>query len=169
MPFTPFHFGPGAALHALTPRQISFLAFCAANVLIDIEPGYYLLTGQYPLHRFCHTVIGAALIVAATLALFAAARACSTYLPLPNLLGWKSLRWPPVVWGALSGSYSHILLDSIMHSDIRPLAPFSQANPLWLIASPVRLHQACLIAGLLALLVLALRSLVRLMRTRHPP
>ncbi len=44
--------------------------------------------------------------------------------------------------------------------------------PLWLIASPVRLHQACLIAGLLALLLLALLRLVRLVRlvrTRHTP
>lgn len=73
MPITPFHFGPGAALHAAAPRQISFLAFGAANVLIDIEPGYYLLTHQFPLHRFCHTLIGATLIMAATLVLFGAA------------------------------------------------------------------------------------------------
>lgn len=36
MPITPFHFGPGAALHALAPRHIGFLPFCAANVLIGI-------------------------------------------------------------------------------------------------------------------------------------
>jgi hypothetical protein len=26
---------------------VSFLAFCAANVLMDIEPMYYILTRQY--------------------------------------------------------------------------------------------------------------------------
>ena len=61
MPFTPFHFGPGAALYAMAPRQLSFLAFCAANVLIDVEPLYYMLTDQYPWHRFFHTYVGATL------------------------------------------------------------------------------------------------------------
>ena len=39
MPITPFHFGPGAALHVLAPRHVSFLAFCAANVVIDVKHG----------------------------------------------------------------------------------------------------------------------------------
>ena len=43
MPITPFHFGPGAALHAISPRHVSFLAFCAANVLTDLESLYFLL------------------------------------------------------------------------------------------------------------------------------
>lgn len=52
MPFTPFHFGPGAAIHALAPRKVSFIAFVAANVLMDVEPLYYMLTRQDHLHRF---------------------------------------------------------------------------------------------------------------------
>ena len=74
MPVTPFHFGPGAAFHALAPRHVSFLAFCAANVLIDIEPLYFILTGQYPVHRFFYTYIGATFIVAITIVLFTLAQ-----------------------------------------------------------------------------------------------
>jgi hypothetical protein len=96
MPITPFHFGPGAAIHAAAPRYVSFLAFCAANVLMDIEPMYYILTRQYPLHRFFHTYVGAAIVAI----------------------------------GATAGTFSHVLLDSVMHSDIRPFAPFSDSNPL---------------------------------------
>ena len=62
MPITPFHFGPGAAIHVVAPRHVSFLAFCAANVLIDIEPLYYMLTHQDRLHRFFHTYVGASLV-----------------------------------------------------------------------------------------------------------
>jgi hypothetical protein len=51
MPVTPFHFGPGAAIHSLAPKRVSFLAFCVSNVLIDIEPLYFMLTKQFPLHR----------------------------------------------------------------------------------------------------------------------
>ena len=72
MPITPFHFGPGATVHAIAPRHISFLAFCAANVLIDVETLYCILTRQYPWHRFFHTYVGATIVVVATVALFAA-------------------------------------------------------------------------------------------------
>ena len=74
MPITPFHFGSGAAIHAAAPRYVSFLAFCATNILMDVEPLYYILTQQYPLHRFFHTYIGASIVAAATVGLFEAGR-----------------------------------------------------------------------------------------------
>jgi len=49
-------------LNAVAPKHISFVSFVAANVLIDIEPLYYMLTKQYPLHRFFHTYVGAGLV-----------------------------------------------------------------------------------------------------------
>ena len=87
MPITPFHFGPGAAVHAIAPRHISFLAFCAANVLIDVETLYYMLTRQYPWHRFFHTYVGATIIVVATVVLFAALLKLASGMSLPNLFG----------------------------------------------------------------------------------
>jgi hypothetical protein len=35
MPFTPFHFGPGALLKSIFPRSVSLSAFVASQVLID--------------------------------------------------------------------------------------------------------------------------------------
>jgi len=103
MPFTPFHLGPGAVAHAVAPRHVSFLAFCAGNVLIDVEPLYYMVTGQDPLHRFMHTYIGATLAVAATVALFMAALRLSKLVRLPDVFGWQSLKWPPVLVGSATG------------------------------------------------------------------
>lgn len=161
MPFTPFHFGPGAALHALSPKCISFLAFCAANVLIDIEVLYFMLTRQYPLHRFLHTYIGASLIVAGTLALFAASRWLAARVSLPNPFEWQQLTPWPVVLGAATGAYSHIVLDSIMHADIAPFAPFSDVNPM-LDAVPLGALQGfCLAAGMVGLSVIGIRRLLR--------
>jgi membrane-bound metal-dependent hydrolase YbcI (DUF457 family) len=139
MPFTPFHFGPGGAIHALAPRHISFIAFAAANVLVDVEPLYYLLTGQDPLHRFFHTYVGVTLVIAAT------------------VLRWRELTLGQVIAGAAAGGWSHIVLDSIMHADIRPLAPFSQANPLYLVVSIDALHDFCLGTGATALVLLGCR------------
>lgn len=135
MPVTPFHFGPGAIIHALAPRHVSFIAFCAANVLVDFEPLYFMLTHQYPLHRFFHTFLGAGLVVGAALGLFLAARWCAARFWLPALFGWRELGMWEVALGAALGSYSHVFLDSVMHDEIRPFAPFSDANPLLMAVS----------------------------------
>ena len=157
MPITPFHFGPGAALHAISPRHVSFLAFCAANVLTDLESLYFLVTGQFPLHRFLHTYVGATVTLCVTVAGFAATCSVSRRVHLPNLFGWKRLAYRQVAVGAGLGSYSHIVLDSVMHSDIRPLAPFGESNSLLAAISISSLHLGCVLAGGLGLVLLALR------------
>ena len=73
MPFTAFHFGPGALVHCAAPKHVSFLAFCGANVLVDVEPLYFMLTHQWPIHRFFHTYVGATVAAAIVVAMFALA------------------------------------------------------------------------------------------------
>ena len=51
MPATPFHLGPGLLIKAAAPRQFSMAAYSLAQVVIDVESGYYLLRGEYPVHR----------------------------------------------------------------------------------------------------------------------
>ena len=160
MPITPFHFGPGGAIHAIAPKHVSFLAFCAANVVMDVEPLYYMVTGQFPLHRFFHTYIGATLSLVITVALFLVALKLASVVPLPNLFGWKQLTIRQITIGAALGSYSHVVLDSLMHSDIRPLAPFSEENPLFRLVSQSILHWSCVVAGILGLVLIGIRSLL---------
>ena len=151
MPITPFHFGPGAILHSVAPKHISFLAFCAANVLVDIEPLYYMITNQFPLHRFFHTYVGVSVVIAGTVALFATACKIDSWVTLPDLFRWKELKYRQVFLGAAIGGYSHIVLDSIMHSDIRPYAPFSESNPLLNVVTLGALHWSCVLAGVVGL------------------
>lgn len=160
MPVTPFHFGPGGALHALAPRRVSFLAFCVANVLIDVEPLYFMVTGQPHLHRFFHTYVGATLMALLTVALFLAARRLALARRLPDPFEWQSLGVSAVGVGALAGAWSHVLLDSVMHADITPLAPFSDANPLYRVVSLAVLHGACVACGVAAIAAIALRRRV---------
>jgi len=164
MPITPFHFGPGAAIHAIAPKHVSFLAFCSANVLIDIEPLYYMVTGQYPLHRFLHTYIGATIIMVATALIFFTALKLATRVRLPDLFQWQSLKPLPIWLGAATGSYSHIVLDSVMHADIVPLSPFSEVNVLYQLVSLGELHLFCVFAAVLGLALLGIR---RLLKARH--
>jgi hypothetical protein len=157
MPFTPFHFGPGAAVKALFPRSFSFSVFCAAQVITDVEPGYFLLRGEYPVHRWAHTYLGALGVAALTLAIagplvrwlhpkFAA----FPKLPLSRWIGATDLSWRVIAVSALVGTLSHVLLDSVMHADVRPFAPFSASNPFLGAVGFVALHYGCIACGLIA-------------------
>lgn len=160
MPITPFHFGPGAALHAIAPRQVSFLAFCAANVIIDVESLYNLVNHRHPVHAFLHTWVGASIVVLATVLLFLALRGIARRAWLPDLFGWRGLGTLQVTLGAAAGAYSHIVLDSVMHADMAPFAPFGTANPLLGTVSLEALHGFCLASAVFGLLLLGVRRLI---------
>jgi hypothetical protein len=157
VPITPFHFGPGALLTVATRRSASFLAFCAVNVLIDVESLYNMLTDQPRIHTFFHTYIGATVAAAIVSTAFVPARWLAAKLPAGRLTTWRQLHTSAVGLGAAAGAWSHVLLDSIMHGDIAPLAPFSDANGLYRVVPLRVLHLGCLVAGVLALAWWALR------------
>lgn len=155
MPFTPFHFGPGASLKCVAPKYFSFIVFMLSQVLIDIEPLYYMLRNEWPIHRFFHTYLGATFIVLITYGLGRPVAGIALSIVQGRLrLTRQSLAAAcvcvpkiAVFSAAVLGAYSHVALDSIMHSDIRPLAPFSNGNPFYLAISVAELHLYCVIAG----------------------
>ena len=146
MPFTPFHFGPGALVHSAAPKHISFLAFCGANVLVDVEPLYFMLTHQWPIHRFFHTFVGATVAAAIVVGVFA---------PIRKLMPRLTVR--AVAIGAIIGTYSHVLLDSLMHADMQPFAPCSERNPRLGAVCLNTLHGFCLLAGIVGAIVIGVR------------
>ena len=160
VPITPFHFGPGAALHAMAPRYVSFLNFCVANLLIDFESLYNLMHQRHPVHAFFHTYLGASLIIVAVIVLFLWARWFAGRLWLPNVLHWRELSLVQVAVGAALGAYSHVVLDSLMHRDIQPLAPFASTNALLGSLSLNTLHLGCVVLGALGLVGVGVRRVV---------
>jgi len=158
VPITPFHFGPGVLFAGAAPRRVSLIAFVAANCITDVESIYNVLTNHFPYHRFLHTFVGAAVVTVLTIALFLFSRQLARKVPLPNWFSWQQLTLGPVAVGALLGSFSHIVLDGVMHADMRPFSPWSDANP-FLHAVPLgALHLGCVVSaalgGLLWLAVL---------------
>jgi len=153
VPITPFHFGPGVLFHSAAPPRVSFLAFVAANGITDVESIYNVLAGNFPVHRFLHTFVGAALVTALTVALFMATRRLAGSDTLPNWFQWQQLPLAAVILGAALGAFSHIVLDGIMHADMRPLAPWSAANPFLHMVSLSILHWACIISGIAGVLL----------------
>ena len=166
MPFTPFHFGPGAAIKAVMPRHFSFTVFCFAQIITDFETGYYFVRGEYPLHRWVHTYLGA--FAVAIFCVLVGRPLCQLALRIWRL--WRNAPFKryfdtndrisvtSATVGAFIGTYSHVFLDSIMHSDVEPLRPFSAQNPLQHIMSWLILHALCLILGVVGALYLSARK-----------
>ena len=179
MPITPFHFGPAAVAKAGASKQFSFVAFGLTQVIVDIEPVFYISQGMWPIHRFFHTYLGAT-VVALVVILFGRPL-CEGLLGLWNWrLSNTQRAWLRVsshisitamVTGALFGGYSHVFLDSIMHSDMHPFAPISEVNGLINIISIDRLHLLCVISAVLGGVVLSVLLIRRKMSVERvaPP
>lgn len=149
MPFTPIHMGPGILIKALLQGSFSLMVFGWSQIVMDLQPLVVMITGEGHLHGFSHTYIGAAL-----LAIFSALS--GKYLSEFGLWFFKVYddRWITINWrvsfvSALIGCFSHVFLDSIMHSDIEPFSPISPTNQLLGLVSVELLHQICLYSGLL--------------------
>ncbi|MBT5855474.1 hypothetical protein HOH87_02425 [bacterium] len=128
-------------MKAIFQKRFDLLAFAGSQVLIDLESLVYLLQRADHVHRFLHTYLGATIVAIATIA------ATVTFYSLVK----RSVSISAIVFGAFFGTYSHIVLDSIMHRDIRPFAPFFDSNGLLGVISLATLHDFCFFMGILGL------------------
>ena len=164
MPFTLLHFGPGLLIKSFTGKWFSFTVFAFTNVLIDVESLYYLVQGAWPVHRFLHSYVGAT--VAIVFGVMLGRPICQWALKLwNNRLSEKQkqwlyfpprIPWPAAISGAALGAYSHVFLDSIMHTDMRPLMPFTDGNWMLHLISLELLYLACVVTGLVGMAILSL-------------
>lgn len=157
MPATPFHLGPGLLVKAAAPRRFSMAAYTLAQVVIDLESGYYLLRGEYPVHRQAHTFFLGGLIglLCGLIVSRVGERWARPRDVVPEALA-AEYRLPVAVVSGIFGGIFHSVLDGIMHPDMRPLRPFSDANPLLGLVSLRTLYLFCVITGLVgAALLLA--------------
>ena len=93
-------------------------AFMLVNILIDLEPAFVIYLGlDYPLHGPTHTLAGTTGI-----ALLVGMLCCFYRTRKQVVAGW---------FGALFGAWSHLFLDALVHSDVRPFWPFLDGNSLY--------------------------------------
>lgn len=154
MPLTPFHLGPGLAFKAIGGHRFSFLVFAGAQVLMDIEPLIGILQNKPILHGYTHTLLGALII--GTFAGIAGKPISSFALRL-LAIPHKPYTWLASFAGAYIGTFSHILLDAIMHADMSPWWPIASGNQLLHVIRVVQLHIACLVAGIVGYIVIVVK------------
>jgi uncharacterized membrane protein YsdA (DUF1294 family) len=150
VPVTPFHFGPGLLLKAAAPRRVSLTAFVLANVVIDVESAVNLMAGRMPVHATLHTFVVAPVLGLAVGVLVHVLARAGRWRGPETALG-------PALAGGWLGGFTHVVLDGVMHRDIRPFWPFTDANPLLRVVDLRTLHLVCVAVGALGLAWLAAR------------
>ena len=142
--------GIGIFTKSILQGSFSLMVFGWAQIVMDLQPLVVMFTGQGHLHGFSHTYLGASLITILS-------AVSGKYLSEIGLLILRiskkenpiKIKWWVVFLSAFIGTFSHVFLDSIMHSDVQPFYPMSPNNILWGIISVSLLHKICLYSGLI--------------------
>ncbi len=134
MPFPLFHLAAGAGLWA---KRDLFYGFVLGNVAIDTEVAARFLFGMDTLHGVFHTLM------------------CAVALTLSF---WCVSKYTACAVGMGIGGVSHVLLDSIVHTDVKPFAPLSDWSPLYGLLSWHQTEVLCLIIAAIGILVLRVYS-----------
>jgi hypothetical protein len=159
MPFTPLHVGPGLLVKSVLNTSFSLMIFGWAQILMDIQPLVVLITGEGHLLGFSHTFIGASLIALGSAVTGKYGIEWAVHAPLLGfsddnraMFDWnRKLRWGIVLFSAFVGTFSHVYLDAIMHSDVQPFFPVDVSNPILGVISVSALQKLCMYTGVVGM------------------
>ena len=153
MPFTPFHMGPGVLVKSVLGGSFSLMVFGWTQIVIDLQPLYVLIQGEGRLHGFSHTYFGAAIVT--VIAALSGKWLSEFGLYMLGLNPSRDLKisWSVVFFSAFVGSFSHVFIDSIMHSDVRPFFPLTDENIFLQLVSTGMLHIICIATGVVGGLI----------------
>jgi membrane-bound metal-dependent hydrolase YbcI (DUF457 family) len=141
--------GPGMLIKSILRGSFSLMVFGWTQIVMDIQPLIVLISGEGHLHGFTHTYLGAILIaILAALTGKYLSEFGLTLLGISKQTNRIYIVWWVVFLSAFIGSFSHVLLDSIMHSDVEPFFPFILDNQILGLISVTALHKMCLYSGL---------------------
>ena len=163
MPLTPLHLGPALLLGYPLARRLDVPTLLLASVALDVR-AWSVILGPLsgPVHGPLHTLVGATAFAVALAGVVSALRP-----KLPASVRWVSAvqrRLSPhrepvsrrdgrrVLAGALVGVYSHVLLDAVVHDDVRPFFP-AESNPLLGVAPETAVDALCVATGLLGVVL----------------
>ena len=129
MPVTPLHIGIPGLPAIFRPDRVDITAAVLGSTLVDLDFFLHVFMG-YRIHGNLHTFPGATLLALVIILLVKIGD------PL-NVKIKKWFRWETktnlkgISVGAFFGTFSHVFLDSVLYSDIRPIRPVSDDNPLY--------------------------------------
>lgn len=147
MPFTPLHMGPGLLIKSVLQGSFSLMVFGWTQIVMDIQPLLVMITHKGTLHGFTHTYLGAVMI--AVISALSGKYLAELGLRILSVKKYMvSISWKITFLSAFIGSFSHVWLDNIMHSDLRPFAPFSDDMSFYSWITIEQLHLFCILSGI---------------------
>jgi len=149
--------GPGMLIKAAVMDRFSIVVFGLTQVAIDMEALWYLIRWDLPIHRFWHTYSGATIVAAVFIivgkpvsqVIKSGWNRCAVFCGRKEFIVPVRTSWLASFIGAVIGSYSHILLDSMYSCDMAPMQPWTDNNPMLGIVGPVWILLLCVLFGIL--------------------
>jgi len=163
MPFTPLHLGPALLVGMILYSYLDFPTLVLASVIVDLEPLTILVFGLnrsssmgLPIHWFFHSFLGGSLAALVTSLIMLRTEELLT--PIHVIVGLKrDVRRGNVLLAAFTGVYLHIVLDSILYTDIMPLFPLSINPFLGGMSEAFGVWWFCIVSGLVGAVLLVVR------------
>ena len=96
-----------------------------------------------------------------TCLVFAVAMWLAPRLHLPNWFRWRELTKAQIAIGAAAGSYSHVVIDGLVHPEVAPFWPLTDNNPLYGVVLPNTVRWLCVGAGVVGIVLIGVRASFR--------
>lgn len=158
MPFTPFHFGIALLLFAVMPF-LDPLALFVGSVIPDIEGIAAIFIFPYaglPLHGPLHSFLGAIVLGVITGGVsYIILQYSGLHDTLAKTLSIHVTLKKSMI-SALLGTFSHIIFDAPLYSEMNPFLPF-MGNPWFRLVPSSTPYLICIIGFILGGLVLLVR------------
>lgn len=160
MPFTPFHVGPAVPVKAVLDKKFSLLVYAWAQVVMDLQPLVVILTGRGRMHGITHTFVGATVLGAAAVA---SGKVLGEWVLNALSFGKRPkvvIPWRVAILSGFVGTFSHVLLDALVYSDMSPFWPFSNEGFSIGVGS-FEMIAFCVVSGVAGLAAWGVIALVR--------
>jgi membrane-bound metal-dependent hydrolase YbcI (DUF457 family) len=155
MPFTPFHLGPAFLLGEVFEKKVNLFSILIGSIIIDVRATYCLFTGCRPLHGPLHTFL-AATVIGLLIAWFIYSQKAWLQKITDKLRIKQSYSLNSIILGSIIGTWSHVILDSPLYTDITPLWPATNNPFLWTIG-PLTIYEFCVFSFLPAIVIFIYR------------
>ncbi|MHA1637578.1 MAG: hypothetical protein ACTSUB_06130 [Candidatus Thorarchaeota archaeon] len=160
MPFTPYHLGPTLLIGVIFFPFVDIIAILIGSIILDIEPFLLLTIGSgQPLHGISHTYLVATIVALLTTGIIWALRG-----PLYEILSIFRINQEPSIrkigMSSILGTYSHVLMDSFLYTEMNPLFPI-HGNPFLGLVSAVFIYQLCLYCSIAGIVIYIFRFLIK--------
>jgi len=161
MPFTPYHFGPAILIGVIFFPFIDFTTVVVASVILDLEPlAVILLDLQMPLHAFFHTYAGATIVsIILAIGIYPFRKYLNEIVAFFGLRQKSSFHH--IIPASFIGTYSHVLLDSFLYTEMNPFFPLI-GNPFFGLLSSGVVYSLCIAFAIFGFFGYVLRVLLHI-------